>query len=86
MLTGAVTMFFESDTFPFKFMLETCVHFDFWNNFFSNISKGSSYDLGYFSLVRKIKKLKNTPNHRGDPLKNSKKFYFKNQNVHMFPA
>ena len=22
-------MFFESDTFPFKFMLETCVHFDF---------------------------------------------------------
>ena len=28
-------MFFESDTFPFRFMLEACVHFDFWSIFFS---------------------------------------------------
>ena len=29
-----MTMFFESDTFPFRLMLETCVHFDFWNKIF----------------------------------------------------
>ena len=69
-------MFFESDTFPFRFMLETCVHFDFCNKIFSNFSKGPPYDLGYFSFFKKIKKLKNTPNHRGDPMKNSKKFLF----------
>ena len=73
---SAVTMFFKSDTFPFRFMLEPCVHFDFWNKKFSNLSKGPPYDLGYFSFFRKIKNLKNL----------KKNFYSKNKNVHMFPA
>ena len=41
-------MFFESDTLPFRFMLETCVHFDLWNKYFLNV--------GYFSFFRKITK------------------------------
>ena len=43
---------------------------------FSNFLKGPLYDLGYFSFFRKIKNLKNTPNHRGDPMKNLKKILF----------
>ena len=66
-------MFFESDTFRFRFMLEKCVYFDFWNNFLGNFSKGPPYYLGYFSFFRKIKNLKNTPNHRGDFEKFEKK-------------
>ena len=69
-------MFLMSDTFPFRFMLEMCVHFDFWNKKFFELFKGSSYDLEIFHFFRKIKNLKNTPNHRGDPLKNSKNFLF----------
>ena len=42
----------------------------------SNFSKGPPYDLGDLSFFRKIKNLKNPQNHRGDPLKNSKKFLF----------
>ena len=55
-------MFFESDTFPFRFMLETCVHFSFF---------------------RKINNLKNTPIHRGDPLKNSN-FFISKMKMHTF--
>ena len=69
-------MFFESDTFPFRFMLQTCVHFDFWDKFCFEFSKGPPYDLVYFSFFYFSRKMKNTPNHRGDPMKNSKIFLF----------
>ena len=40
-----MTVLYESDTFSFRFMLETCVHFDFWNKNFFEFFKG-------FHLVR----------------------------------
>ena len=39
---------FESDTFPFRFMLETCVHFDFWNKKFFEFFIGSPLWFGVF--------------------------------------
>ena len=42
-----------SNTFPFRFMLETCAHFGFFNKtiFFLNFSKSPpSYDLGYLKI------------------------------------
>ena len=47
------------------FPSDLCVHFDFWNNFFSNISKGPPMIWGIFHFLN----LKNNPNHRGFPLK-----------------
>ena len=44
-------MFYESDTFPFRFMLETCIHFDFWNKILFEFFKGD-YDVGYFSYKK----------------------------------
>ena len=52
-------MFFESDTFPFKFMLETCVYFDFWNKnvfkIFKKIQSVLPMIWGIFHFLEKIK-------------------------------
>ena len=74
-MSGAVTMFFESDTFPFRFMLETCVHFEFWNK------KNKNFQFFFLKISEKSRKS------LGGPFENFEKyFYFKNQTVHMFPA
>ena len=53
--------FLSQILFPFRFMLEACVHFDFWNIFFFILK--SPYDLRDFSFFnRTIKNLKNDPN------------------------
>ena len=72
---SAVTTFLVSDTFVFKSMLEICAHIYFWNNFFSNFSKGPPYDLGIFHFSRKIKNLK-MPQIIGGPFKRLKKILF----------
>ena len=77
---SAMIMFLVSDTFPFRFMPETCVHFDFYNIFFLNLSKSPPMIWGIFQIFNFSKKWK-------IPLwKIRKKFYSKNQNVHTFPA
>ena len=45
-------MFFKSDTFALRFMLETCVHFDFWNNsFFQIFQRDPPMIWGYYSII-----------------------------------
>ena len=51
-------MFFEWDTFPFRFMLDTCVHFDFWNKNFFEFFIGSPLWFGVFFIFRKMKNSK----------------------------
>ena len=47
-----MTMFFKSDTFALRFMLETCVHFDFWNNsFFQIFQRDPPMIWGYYSII-----------------------------------
>ena len=43
--------FSSQDTFPFRFMLETCVQFDFWNKNFFEFVIGSPLWFGVFFNV-----------------------------------
>ena len=59
---SAVNMFLMSDTFPFRFMLETCVHFEFWNKKFFRI-----FQRAFLFFLEKLTKM---PQNIGGPLKN----------------
>ena len=67
---------FLSDKIFFDRMSPEYSHFSHSKNQFFDLFKGSPLSFGVYLFFRKIKTLKNTPNHRRDPLKNSKRILF----------
>ena len=82
---SAVSMFLVSDTFPFRFMLGTCVHFDFWNEKTSKFFKGFPSKIwGIFLFFIQKLKIWKMPQIIEGPFEKFKKNYSKNQNVHTY--
>ena len=75
--------FLSQTLFPSDLCWKNVYILIFGIKFFFNFSKGPAYDLGYFSFFRKIKKMKNTPNHRGTLWKFKKKLFQKSKCTHV---